>query len=89
MYASWVFGVDILDLTFGMQMSRCWTSAFDDHFDHCFAVLKDVEHRNELRRLRVRRKTIDITQFKKCRIELESWFGFGCASLPVLYLWNS
>ena len=56
MYASWVFGVDILDLTYGMQMSRCWTSAFDDHFDHCFAVLKDVEHRNESRRLRVSTK---------------------------------
>ena len=45
-------------------VSHCWTSAFDDHFDHCFVVLKNLEHRTELRRIRVRRNTINITQFK-------------------------
>ena len=45
-------------------VSHCWTSSFDDHFDHCFVVLKNVEHRSELRRLRDRRNRINITQFK-------------------------
>ena len=31
-------------------------------FNHCFVVLKNVEHHTELRRLRVRRDIIDIAQ---------------------------
>ena len=45
-------------------VSHCWISANDDRFYHCFVVLKNVEHRTELRRLRVRRNIIDIAQFK-------------------------
>ena len=65
-----VFGVDILDLDFGVQidsakqpiksnsvgsgcMSHCWTSAFDDHFNHDFVILKDAQHRTNVRKLRV------------------------------------
>ena len=36
-------------------MSHCWTSAFDDHFNHGFVILKDVQHRIKSRKLRVRR----------------------------------
>ena len=45
-------------------VSHCWTSAFDDHFDHCFVVLKNVQHRTKSRILRVRRDIINITQIK-------------------------
>ena len=34
-------------------MSHCWTSTFDDHFNHGFVILKDVQRRTKLRRLRV------------------------------------
>ena len=45
-------------------VSYCWTSAFGDHFNHCFVVLKNVEHSTEKRRLRVRRHTVNIAQIK-------------------------
>ena len=45
-------------------VSHCWTSAFDDHLNHCFAVLKNVQHLTKMRRLRVRRNMINITQIK-------------------------
>ena len=35
-------------------MSHSWTSAFDDHFNHGFVILKDVQHRTKPRKLRVR-----------------------------------
>ena len=76
-------------------VSHCWTSVFDDHFNHCFAVLKKcrVSHRIE--------KTLRLVKHNQhysiqdCRNELESWFGFGSAclmwcyatSLPALDLW--
>ena len=25
------------------HVSHCWTSAFDDHLDHCFIVLKHIQ----------------------------------------------
>ena len=25
------------------DVSHCWTSAFNDHFDHCFIVLKHIQ----------------------------------------------
>ena len=75
-----VFGVDVLDLNLRFQINtveqpvksnslvldtcHCWTSAFDDHFNHCFVVLKNVEHRTEWRRLHVWRNIINITQSK-------------------------
>ena len=45
-------------------MSHCWTSAFDDHFNHGFVILKNVEHRRKSRKLRVRRHTVNIVQIK-------------------------
>ena len=32
-------------------MSHCWTSAFNDHFVHCFVVFKNVQLRLALRRM--------------------------------------
>ena len=49
---------------------------------HPLAVLKNVEHRSELRRLRVQRNIINL---QDCRDELESWFGFGCACFMWCY----
>ena len=46
------------------NMSHCGASSLYNHLDHCFVVLKNVEDRTELRRLRVRRNLINITQFK-------------------------
>ena len=73
------------------------TSAFDDHFNHCFVVLKDVEHRTEFRRLRVRRNIINITKFKSVVLDWNLGLVCGCACLvvchatgfPVLYPWIS
>ena len=31
------------------HMSHCWTSAFDDHFNHGFVILKDVQRRTQSR----------------------------------------
>ena len=39
-------------------------SAFDDHFNHCFAILKNVQHRTKSRKLRVRRDMVNIAQIK-------------------------
>ena len=41
-------------------MSHRWTSAFNDHFNHCFIVFKDAEHCTKLRRLHDWRIIIDI-----------------------------
>ena len=46
------------------NMSHCWTSAFDDHFNHGFVILKDVQHRTKSRKLCVRRHTVNIVQIK-------------------------
>ena len=45
-------------------MSHCWTSAFDDHFNHGFVILKDVQHRTKSRKLRVLRHRVNIDQIK-------------------------
>ena len=39
-------------------------SAFDDHFNHGFAIIKNVEHRAKSGKLRVRRDIVSITQIK-------------------------
>ena len=46
------------------NMSLCWTSAFDDHCNHGFVILKDVQHCTESRKLRVRRQTVNSVQVK-------------------------
>ena len=46
-------------------VSQRRTSAFDDdHFNHCFVVLKNIEHCAKMTTLRVRRNSINIAQFK-------------------------
>ena len=45
-------------------MSHCGTSALDDHFNHGFVILEDVQHRTKSRKLRVRRHTVNIVQIK-------------------------
>ena len=70
-----VFGVDILDLNFEVQivkqpyksnsvgsgyMSPCWTLAFN----HGFVIIKDVRQSTKSRKLRVRRHTVNIVQIK-------------------------
>ena len=82
---------------FSGYVSHCWTSAFDDLFNHCFAIIKNVEHPIEMRRLLPSMKHHRHCSIEDCRAELESWFGYGCACLmrchatrcPVLFLWIS
>ena len=48
-----VLGVDVFDLNLGIQidsnsvgpgnMSHCWTSAFDNHFDYSLIVFKHIQ----------------------------------------------
>ena len=45
-------------------VSHCWTSASDYHCNHCFVVLRNVEHRTKLRKLRARRDMINVAQIK-------------------------
>ena len=44
--------------------SHCWTSAFDDHLNHGFVILKSVQHRVKSGKLRVRRDMVNIAQIK-------------------------
>ena len=61
-YLIWIFRFILLLPTSKYMrsgyMSHCWTSAFDDHDNHC--CLKGVEHRTELRRRHVWGNIIDI-----------------------------
>ena len=75
-------------------MSHCWTSASDDHFDHCFVVLKKCR---ASRRIEKTSRSTNHNQHytvQECRAGLKSWFGSClmecCATnFPVLYLWIS
>ena len=62
-------------------MSHCWTSVFDDHFNHCFVVLKkfSVSHQIE-KHSRSTGRGQHYSDQDYCA-GLESWFGFGCACL--------
>ena len=62
------------------NMSHCWTSDFDDHFNHGFVILKDAQHRTKLRKLRVRRDTVSIAQTK---IVVLIW-NVGCVLVCLL-----
>ena len=79
MSARWVFGVDVLDLDFWVQvdsieqpikrnsvgpgnLSHCGTPPFNDHFDHCFGVLKHIQQSFLMRRLDVGGNTVNIIQ---------------------------
>ena len=60
-------------------VSHCWTSALDEHVNHCFVIFKNVENRTELRRIHCLRKHNRRCLIQDYRPELESWFGCGCA----------
>ena len=67
-YLMWICGPGwFCQITYQAQL--CWseihvslldTSAFDDHLDHRFSVLKNIEHRTSLWRLHVWGNTIDV-----------------------------
>ena len=46
------------------HMSHCWTSAFDDHFNHGFVILKFEKHSAKSGKLRVRRHRVNFVQIK-------------------------
>ena len=54
------------------HMSHRWTSAFDDHFNHSFVIIKDVQLRFIVRRMCVGGHIIHIAQL----IKLLSFFTF-------------
>ena len=76
-------------------VSHCWTSAFDDHFNHCFVVFKKCRASHRIEKTLRSMKHNQHYSFQDCRDELESWFGFGsdclmwcyATSLLVLDLW--
>ena len=35
------------------HVSHCWTSAFDNHLNHCFIIFKNVKHGARTRRFHV------------------------------------
>ena len=45
-------------------MSHGWTSSFDGHLNHDFAIFKNVQHRTKSRKLRVRRDVVNTAQNK-------------------------
>ena len=75
-------------------MSHCWTSDFDDHFNHGFVILKDEQHRTKSKKL-----AFYGTQSTLLRSKLLCWVGtlvlfwvyvFDVVSrdrFPVLDLW--
>ena len=65
-------------------VSHCWTSAFDDHWNHGFVILKDVQHRTKSRKLRVRWDTINIVQIKIVVLGWNLGFVLGCSFDVVL-----
>ena len=56
------------------NMSHRWTSPFDDNFDNCLVILKDVQLRFTMRRICVHRNLIYIRQINVFGRLL---FGFG------------
>ena len=61
-----VFRVTIFDLDFWVQVD----SVLDDHLDHSFIMVKNVEHRTRLTRFHVSRNIIEVAKFK---IVVLSW----------------
>ena len=68
------------------HVSHRRTSAFDDHLDHCFVVFKDVEHRPELRKLRVRRNIFNITPFKSVVLDWNLGLVVGTQQVSLYYI---
>ena len=66
-------------------VSHCWTSAFDDHFHHCFVVLKKCTALYQIEKASRSTKHNQHYSDQDCRAGLETWFGFGCACLMWRY----
>ena len=65
-------------------MSHCGTSAYENHFNHGFVILKDVlSHQIEKTSRSTGRR--QHRSDHKSRAGLEPWFGFGCACLMWCY----
>ena len=71
------------------------TSAFDDHFNHCFVVVKNVEHRTEKTSRSTKHNQHYSTQDCCAWLALQFGFGYAClmwyhaTSFIVLDLWLS
>ena len=63
------------------HVSHFWTSAFDDHFNQCFVVLKKCTASHRIEKTSRSTKHSQHCSDQDCRAGLEPWFGFGCASL--------
>ena len=75
-----MFGVDIPDLNLGIQINPVTQTnpeqlfgfethvslmdAFDSHLNHCFIVLKDVQHSTRSRKLHVQSQTVNILRIR-------------------------
>ena len=46
------------------NMSHCWTPAFDYHLNHGFSVLKNEQNCTRMRKIHVRRHTVNMIQIK-------------------------
>ena len=58
-------------------VSHCWTSAVDDHFNHCFVVFKKCRASHRIEKTLRSMKQNQHYSIQDCRDELESWFGLG------------
>ena len=58
------------------HVSHRWTSALNDHFDHCFVVFKDVQLRLALIRICVCGDVVHMRQMINISIPLLFGFGF-------------
>ena len=58
-----------------LTRSHRWTLAFDDHFDHCFVVLENVQLRLALRRIFVCGDVVHMRQL--INISVSFLFGLG------------
>ena len=83
-----VFGVDMLDLDFGIQIDSVKqpiksNSVGSGYMSHCWtSAFKDVQHRTKSRKLRVRWHTVNIVQ----RSKLSCPDLHCCAVFPKIHM---
>ena len=85
MYLIWILGFWFYPIKQQIQsssvvswhMSHCRPPPFDDHFNYCFVVLRNREHRTKSRRLPVRRNMINIIQIQIVVLGWSSVLVFG------------
>ena len=66
------------------HVSHRWTSAFDDHLDHSFVIVKNLRHSTKVTRLHVWGNIIDVALFKSFVLDWSLglvlgvlvWWGF-------------